>query len=432
MDKATISGKWKMEDSGDVRILLRNPTTNALESVVLAKDDPRTNSISQLPLETVVRLTGREVCVLAESRIADCTGKGDFLWGTIRDYIRDDDRALRHLILRDPLYISIQKSRQVFKRAIDDFFETRGSTWLATSLLTKATEACEDVTGLFWTRYENPTTGLHEEIALAQTSQLHLEALAHAFGNCYTIAPSFRNEKGNPTIKHLLEYWHVEAEFVDTNLEELMEIVSDLVAFAQERISLHASTERAYIAEVVGVDKQYYHRIRPPYPRITYDEALKKLQDNEFIDKNTGALIQWGADFDSHAERIISDKTPVFVIEWPDRLKAFYYPRFEREGRIYTRSFDLVGLHHGEIVGAGEREHRLEAFKPLLDRQAQAIKAHRHDPNDYYYYEDLRRIGALAHAGFGLGFERTLAFLLNLTDIRMASLFPRDQTRVYP
>lgn len=428
---AYIAGKH-FSDRG-LTLILRYLYESRLRKIELEKECEKYKQISGLPLETLIEVNDDSVRVIAESDIANRTNAGDFQSGTIRDYLPDDDQENRHLLLRDPLYFSIQRLRDRFHKSLIDFFTSKNMMWVAPSILTKATEACEDISSLFWTQYQNKETKLDEMLALVQTTQLHLEAMCSAFGGIYSIAPSFRQEQGLPTLKHLLEYWHIEAEMVDTPLEKLMDFVEEMLKHIIEETTAECQTEIDLITTELGLDPRYPKKILGPYERITYDQALERLNHSGYINKKTGRAIRWGEDLDSEAERRISVETPVFVYNWPDELKAFYFTRFVgKNGKIYAKSFDLIGFHHGEIVGAGEREFKPKEFKKLLDRQVGAIRAHGHDPKDYKYYEDLRVIGTTPHSGFGIGLERALAFLYNLDDVRMASLFPRDQKRVYP
>ncbi|MBU0459781.1 MAG: asparagine--tRNA ligase [Nanoarchaeota archaeon] len=423
-----ITGKFFEEQR--LKLLLRDPIKNEITEMIVSNEDLKYHSMVDLPLETFIEMQDTSIKILAESNIAKRTGLGDFKKGTIRDYISDDDQVNRHLLLRDPLYFSIQKLRDNFFHSLNGFFNKKGLTWVAPSLLTKATEACEDITGLFWTNYENETTNMNEQVALAQTAQLHLEAMCASFGNLYSIAPSLRHELGEPTIKHLLEYWHIETELVGLTLTDLMDFTEEMIQFLVNQGIENCPTELQIIKASLGVSDDYITKLQEPYLRITYDRAIERLVKANH--KQEGRLIQWGDDFDSNAEAIISTDKPVFVFDWPDKLKAFYFTRKEKRGVKYAKSFDLIGFHHGEVVGGGEREHRIDKFIELLDRQVESIKAHGHNPKDYRYYEDLRLIGSIPHGGFGMGFERALAFIYNLTDVRMASLFPRDQKRLYP
>ena len=408
-----------------LELILRYPIENKIKRIYIKKEDSRYKTILKLPLETLLDFKNNSVHIISKSNIAIRTGKGNFQKGTIRNYISDDDQENRHLLLRDPLYFSIQKLRNELFKSLINFFMIKGFTWVAPSILTKATEACEDISGLFWTHYQNKETRLKEKVALAQTAQLHLEAMCPAYGNLFSIAPSFRHEKGQPTTKHLLEYWHVEVELVNRPLIELMDFVEEMLKYSIRSSLKECPAEIEIIKDTLKIEDNYFKKILKPYTRMSYDQVIKKLNQQ-------GKVIQYGDDINSESERMISKDSPIFVYNWPDKLKAFYFTRFKQNGKNYVKSFDLIGFNHGEIVGGGEREYRLKKFKYFLDRQVEVIKAHGHNPKDYKYYEDLRMIGSIPHSGFGMGLERALSFLYNLKDVRMASLFPRDQKRIYP
>jgi len=382
------------------------------------------SKIKKLPLESLIKINGDKIELISKSNISK-KDYGDFNKGKIRDFIKDSNRKDRHILLRDPLYLSIHRIRNVLKKSIEDFFLKENVEWVPTSLLTKATEACEDISSLFWTEYQNDETGLDERVALAQTSQLHLEALAFCFGDVYTIAPSFRSEKGAPTKNHLLEYWHIEGEFLNKDYKDLMKFTENLVKYSIKKCMKKCKEEISHIKKEGNLTQDYIDRLLSSYSRMTYKEAIEKLQKG-------GYDIEWGDDFNLEAEKALSEEKPIFITDWPDELKAFYFTRYEENDRVLTKSFDLLGPGHGEIIGAGQRESNKEKFEKYIKRQKEIIKAHGHDPKDYKYYEDLREIGSVKHSGFGMGLERLLSFILNLDNVRIASLFPRDQRNLYP
>ncbi|MBU0471661.1 MAG: hypothetical protein KKF89_02240 [Nanoarchaeota archaeon] len=332
------------DESGNLRVVLRNPFSNGFKTINIEKKDSRFSQIEKLPLETLINFEDDNVGIISESRIAERTGLGNFQSGSIRDYIDRDDQTNRHLLLRDPLYVSIQNIRTNFIINITSYLTNQGFSWITPSIFTKATEACEDISGLFWTDYQNETTNVHEDLALAQTAQLHLEAMNASFGNVFSLAPSFRNEKGEPTIKHLLEYWHLEAEIIDTPLPELMNFLEGMIKNVFKQTLSDSNGEITILKNSeVGFNDSYIESIIGEYDQITYDEAINTLRQTKFISKNTGNIIEWGEDLDSMAETVIADKKPVFVYNWPDKLKAFYFTRFEDRGRTLAKSVDLIG-----------------------------------------------------------------------------------------
>lgn len=271
------------------------------------------------------------------------------------------------------------------------------------------TAACEGGSTLF------PVEYFGKQAYLTQSWQLYAEAAISSIGKIFTIAPSFRAEKSR-TRRHLTEYWHLEVEEPFCDLECTMKMQENFISHIVQNLAQKLPED----IKIFGRDPQELLNVKPPFDRITYDEAV------EIINKE-GGYIKWGDDLTWLQEKILTmkHKKPFFVHRYPKGVKAFYHmpdpERFE-----VTLSADLLAPEgYGEIIGGGQRIHDL---KQLLQR----IKDEKLDPKDYSWYVDLRKWGTVPHAGFGMGVERLLMWMLKLDHIRDAIAFPRTMTRYFP
>ena len=313
----------------------------------------------------------------------------------------------RHLWLRSEKQHAVLQVRAEIVRAIRNFFDDRGFRLMDTPILTPS--ACEGTTTLFETQY------FDQKAYLSQSGQLYNEATAAAFGKVYCFGPTFRAEKSK-TRRHLIEFWMVEPEVAFATLQDTIELGEDLVTFIVERVL----ARRRRDLEVLERDVVKLEAIRKPFPRLTYDEALPKL-------KERGSAISWGDDFGAPEETIISEiyPSPVAVTHFPAKIKAFYMqPDAERPDLALGVDF-LASEGYGEIIGGGQRIHDPD----LLERR---IREHGLPAEAYAWYVDLRKYGAFPHSGFGLGVERTVAWICGIRHIRETIPFPRLLYRIYP
>lgn len=313
----------------------------------------------------------------------------------------------RHLWLRSRKQHAILQIRAELVRAIRDFFDGRKFRLMDTPILTPS--ACEGTTTLFETEY------FDQKAFLSQSGQLYNEATAMAFGKVYCFGPTFRAEKSK-TRRHLIEFWMVEPEVAFATLEDIIELGEDLVVYLVERILEKRKEE----LEILERDIQPLEKVKKPFPRITYDEAIKLL-------KKKGSAIEWGDDFGAPEETLISEifDTPLCVTHFPAKIKAFYMqPDPEREDVVLGVDF-LASEGYGEIIGGGQRIHDLELLEKRIKEQNLPREA-------YEWYIDLRKYGSVPHAGFGLGVERTLAWICKIKHIRETIPFPRLLYRIYP
>ena len=324
----------------------------------------------------------------------------------------------RHLWLRSSQQWAIMRVRATIKRAIIDFFDDRGFLNIDTPILTPS--AAEGTSNLF-------EVGFFETTAyLAQTGQLYSEATIMAFKKVYCFGPTFRAEKSK-TRRHLAEFWMVEPEIAFCDLDELMELEEEFVSYIVQT----TLTQRAAELEYLGRDLAALRNITPPFPRISYDEAIERIHaireatEDEELKKNLA--IEWGDDFGSPHETELTKQfdKPVFVYGYPTAVKAFYMEPWPGRPEV-CKSVDLLAPEgYGEIIGGSERMSDPEV---LLE----AIRRHELPEANYSWYIDLRQYGSVPHSGFGLGLERTVAWICGIDHIRQTIPFPRTLSRLTP
>jgi asparaginyl-tRNA synthetase len=313
----------------------------------------------------------------------------------------------RHLWLRSQKQHAVLQVRAEVVKAIRDFFDGRGFRLMDTPILTPS--ACEGTTTLFETEY------FDQKAYLSQSGQLYNEATAMAFGKVYCFGPTFRAERSK-TRKHLIEFWMVEPEVAFATLEDTVELGQDLIVDIVERILEKRKRE----LEVLERDTKPLEQVKKPFPRLTYDEACKKL-------KEKGSKMEWGDDFGSPEETLMSEiyGIPVCITHFPAKVKAFYMQPDEKRPDLVLGVDILASEGYGELIGGGQRIHDLG----LLEKKIKEFNLPR---EAYQWYLDLRRYGSVPHAGFGLGIERTVAWICKIKHIRETIPFPRLLYRIYP
>lgn len=314
----------------------------------------------------------------------------------------------RHLWLRSRRPHAILRIRHRLVKAIRDFFDSKGFVLIDAPILTPA--ACEGTTTLFETDYFDLGKAY-----LSQSGQLYVEAAAMAFGKVYCFGPTFRAEKSK-TRRHLTEFWMVEPEVAFYELEDIMNLAEEFVEYIVGRVLETSKKE----FEVLERNTEPLEKIKRPFPRISYNEAVEIL-------KNNGVNFQWGNDFGNTDETIISQQfeKPVIVHHYPAAVKAFYMKR-DPNDETYALAFDMLAPEgYGEIIGGSQRE---DDYETLLKR----IKEHNLPVEAFDWYLDLRKYGSVPHSGFGLGVERTLAWICGLDHVRETIPFPRMIYRIKP
>lgn len=313
----------------------------------------------------------------------------------------------RHLWLRSKKQHAILKIRAEVIKACREYLDKNGFINIDTPILTPA--ACEGTSTLFETKY------FDQMAYLSQSGQLYNEATIMSFGKVYCYGPTFRAEKSK-TRRHLMEFWMIEPEMAYFDWEDNIEVQEEFVTYIVQTVLKNRRSE----LEILERNSSKLEIIKPPFPKISYDEALEIL-------KKEGKDINWGDDFGAGEETIISksfDK-PVFIHHYPMKCKAFYMkPDPERPG--VSLSNDLIAPEgYGEIIGGGQRIDNLE----LLEEK---IKEHNLPRDAFKWYLDLRKYGTVPHSGFGLGIERTVAWICKLKHIRETIPFPRLLYKIYP
>lgn len=314
----------------------------------------------------------------------------------------------RHLHLRSRRPHAILRVRHEIIRAIRDYFDSNGFTLVDTPIFTPA--ACEGTTTLFEVDYFED-----EKVYLTQSGQLYNEATAMAFGKTYCFGPTFRAEKSK-TRRHLTEFWMVEPEMAYATLEDVKRVSEELICFIIGRVL----ERRRHELETLERDISKLESIKAPFPRISYDEAVAILQ-------RKGSEIQWGGDFGGTDETLLSEEfdQPVMVDRFPAEIKAFYFQPDEQRPEVVLGVDVLASEGYGEIVGGGQRIHD---YNLLLQR----IREHNLPQEAFDWYLDLRRYGSVPHSGFGMGVERTVAWICGLDHIRETIAFPRMLYRTRP
>ena len=319
------------------------------------------------------------------------------------DFLMDN----RHLWLRSNRQHAILKIRAEIMKGIIDWLDDHDFLRVDTPILTPS--ACEGTTTLFETEY------FESKAYLAQSGQLYNEATAMAFGKVYTFGPTFRAEKSK-TRRHLMEFWMVEPEMAFCDFEENMCVQEQMLEYVAQRVI----NKRARELKVLERDISKLEKIKAPFVRLSYDDAVKLLQEK-------GVDFQWGGDFGGGDETIIAEafEKPVFVHRFPTAIKAFYMKADPERPEVVLGADLLAPEGYGEVIGGGQRLDDLA----LLE---QRIKDHNLPEEAYAWYVDLRRYGSVPHSGFGLGLERTVAWFCGLEHVRETIPFPRMLSRLYP
>jgi asparaginyl-tRNA synthetase len=314
----------------------------------------------------------------------------------------------RHLWLRSKQQVAIARVRAEVIQAIRDFFYERGFTLVDTPILTGSIG--EHAGTLFATEYFDLGKAF-----LAQTGQLYVEAAAAALGKVYCFGPTFRAEKSK-TRRHLTEFWMVEPEVAWNDSAANMRLQEDFVSYVVRRC---LERRKAELAEL-GRDLAPLERVVPPFHRISYTDAVARL-------KELGADMEWGRDLGGDAETLLAKQydRPVFVYNYPKAVKAFYMKENPEDPRTVLNNDCLAPEGYGEIIGGSQRE---DDYDKLLAR----IRAEKLPEEAYSWYLDLRKYGTFVHAGFGLGVERTVAWICGIPHIREAIAFPRTLYRLWP
>ncbi|MFF2908155.1 asparagine--tRNA ligase [Paenibacillus sp. NPDC057934] len=313
----------------------------------------------------------------------------------------------RHLWLRSAKQRAVLVIRAEIIRAVQEYFDTNGFTLVDPPILTPT--SAEGTTNLFHTKY------FEEDAYLTQSGQLYMEAAAMALGRVYSFGPTFRAEKSK-TRRHLIEFWMIEPEMAFTDHEESLRVQEEFISYVVQSVVKNCRTE----LEAVGRDVSKLEAIQAPFPRITYDDAIKFLNEKGFE-------IAWGEDFGAPHETAIAEMNdkPVFITHYPASFKAFYMKPDPNRPEVVLCADMIAPEGYGEIIGGSQR-----IDDPALLEER--FKEHDLSLETYKWYMDLRTYGSVPHSGFGLGLERTVAWICGLDHVRETIPFPRTLYRLYP
>jgi asparaginyl-tRNA synthetase len=313
----------------------------------------------------------------------------------------------RHLWLRSPRQQAILRIRAEIIRTFRDFMDDKGFTLVDAPIFTP--NACEGTTTLFETQY------FDDKAYLSQSGQLYMEAAAMALGRVYCFGPAFRAEKSK-TRRHLIEFWMMEPEWAWAKLDDVIQLEEELLVTTVGRVLERCAED----LKVIERDTSKLEKVRGPFPRIHYNDAVRMLHE-------AGREFEWGGDFGAPDETELSNRydTPIFVTNYPAAVKAFYMEPDPADPRLSLSCDCLAPEGYGEIIGSGQRMSSLELLNRRIDEHGLPHAA-------FEWYKDLRRYGSVPHSGFGIGVERTLCWIAGLDHVRESAAFARMLYRLTP
>jgi asparaginyl-tRNA synthetase len=315
-------------------------------------------------------------------------------------------RDIRHLWLRGRKMNIVLRIRSEVLWLMHKFFRDRGFTEISPPMF--ITSACEGGATLFSARY------FDQDLYLTQSAQLYSEVLIYSLEKVYTCAPSFRAEKSR-TIRHLCEYWHVEPEWAFADINDVMKIEEELVSFVCQAVAKQCKPD----LKELGRDPNELRKVKPPFPKITYEDGVARLREKGFKTK-------WGEDMGYNQEKALAKDFagPFFIYDYPKETRAFYCKTY-RDRPDIAMSVDMLVPKVGELTTGGAREDDKDQLIKKINEAGLHVQ-------DYEWYIDMRRYGTVPHVGFGLGVERLLMWMLDLENIIDAIPFPRSMRRSYP
>ncbi len=411
--KVSIRGwVYRKREGKDTIFLVVRDATNIIQSVV-SRDSLAWTTAENATIESSITLEGTvkedqrapggfeigvdklEIIGLAET------------FPIAKDQSEQFLRDVRHLWLRSRKMNAVMKLRSEVSQYIHDFFRRQGFVEVSPPMFISS--AVEGGATLFGLKYFEDAI-----MYLTQSAQLHLEVLIYSLDKVYCVAPSFRAEKSR-TIRHLTEFWHIEAEEAFSTIDDLMRLEERLVSYVCQSTAKKCKRH----LEALGLAPQKLAKVEAPFPKITYDEAIERLHKKDF-------KIQWGEDFGFNEERALTEDFagPGFVYAYPKKIKAFYVKAYPNKPDL-VMSADLIVPRIGELTTGGARVD--DKAELLHNIQEFGLR-----PEDYEWYIDLRRYGTVPHTGFGMGLERLLAWMLNLESVMDTIPFPRTIRRSYP
>jgi len=406
-----------LRSSGKVAFIVLRDGTGILQTVLVKNQVPPDvwERFAELTQETCLAVTGE---VKADARAPGGYELGltnvEIIGSSPLDYpIQPKEHGVdflldnRHFWLRTPRQVAIMRIRNEIEMAIHDFFYQRGFLRVDTPILTAA---IGERSGLFSTEYFEEGNAF-----LAQTGQLYGEAAAAAFGKIYTFGPTFRAEKSK-TRRHLTEFWMIEPEVAFADTHDNMRLQEDFVSFLVQRVVERRKDELKELER----DISKLEHISAPFPRIDYTDAVATLQKK-------GSSVQWGDDLGAEDEALLVEDydRPIFIMNYPKEAKAFYMKENPDDPRTVLCDDCLAPEGYGEIIGGSQRE---DDYDKILQR----IREEKLPEDAYDWYLALRKYGTFPHSGFGLGLERTVAWICGVQHIRECIPFPRMMHRLRP
>ena len=406
-----------VRSSGKVAFVVVRDGSGILQSVVVK------NAVAPEVWENFAQLTIESSIIVTGDVRADARAPGGFEMGVQSlqlvgtsplDYpIQPKEHGIdflldnRHLWLRSRRQVAIARVRNEIEQAIHDFYYARGFLRVDTPILTAA---IGERSGLFATEYFDEGNAF-----LAQTGQLYGEAAAAAFGKIYTFGPTFRAEKSK-TRRHLTEFWMIEPEVAWNDSNDNMRLQEDFVAYLVERALERCAGELAELER----DTAMLERVSAPFPRVNYTDAVTVLQKK-------GSTVTWGEDLGAEDESLLVEDydRPIFIFNYPREAKAFYMKENPDDPRTVLCNDCLAPEGYGEIIGGSQREDDYDKLKRRIEEEGLPMDA-------YGWYLDLRKYGTFPHAGFGLGLERTVAWICGVPHLREVIAFPRLMNRLRP
>jgi asparaginyl-tRNA synthetase len=413
----TIAGwVYNTRSSGKIRFILVRDGTGIIQCVISQKDVSAEvfNLAGKLTQESSLYLTG---IVKKEDKAPggfELVGQNIKLIQLTENYpISPKEHGVdflmsnRHLWLRSRRQHAIILIRSQLIKAMRDFFDNQGFILVDTPILTPA--AVEGTTTLFEVEY------FGEKTYLTQSGQLYNEPDAAAFNKVYCFGPTFRAEKSK-TRRHLTEFWMIEPEVAFATMDDIIVLAEDFISYIVERVLTKCPEQ----FKVLERDISKLEKIKKPFPRVTYTEAIEQL-------KKAGKVVKWGDDFGGDEETVLSKlyEKPLVIHRYPAECKAFYMKRDPDDDKLALGADILAPEGYGEIVGGGQREDDLKT----LEKRIQEYKLPK---QAFEWYLDVRRYGTFPHSGFGLGVERTLGWICSLPHVRETIPYPRMLEKVYP
>jgi asparaginyl-tRNA synthetase len=418
---------WNIRSSGKIKFVILRDGTGFIQLVIEKNnvDENIFEMIEKLTQESVIEVKG---IVVENSKLKFDKNKPNFnvafigyeiivkdlkvLYKT-QDYpITPKEHGIdflldnRHLWIRSSKQFAILRIRNTVKNSIREFLNKEGFIEFDSPILTPS--ACEGTTTLFEIDY------FGDKMYLSQSGQLYVEAGALAFNKVYCFGPTFRAEKSK-TRRHLMEFWMVEPEMAFATLEDIIYLSQNMISYIVSKVL----EDNLYELLILERDISKLENIRPPFYRITYREAVELLNSK-------GISFEFGQDFGAHEETVISESfdKPVIITNYPKSIKPFYMKL--DDSKEFVLNMDILAPEgYGEIVGGSQREDDYETLLKRMQEENITIK-------DYQWYLDLRKYGTVKHAGFGLGIERTVAWICKLDHVRQTIPFPRMLYRYYP